>query len=79
MDGVVGGGVVGGWSSGWMEWWVDGVVGGGVVGGWVRIRPWFCPKLYALCACWPCGSNMKWVWSFINGTCFSSVCHNWCH
>ena len=34
-------GVVGGWSSGWMEWWVDGVVGGWsgewmerYIGGW---------------------------------------------
>ena len=28
-------GVVGGWSGGWMEWWVDGVVGGRS-GGWME-------------------------------------------
>ena len=39
-----------------MEWWVDGVVGG-----WVWIGIWFSPKLYAMSACWPCGSHMKWV------------------
>ena len=50
------------------------MVGDGVVGGWVRLGLSFCPKLYAMCACWPCGSNMKWVWAVINGTFFSCVC-----
>ena len=60
-------GVVGGWSGGWMEWWVDGVVGGWN-GGWMGMDRYLVLSQTI--------SNMKWVWSFINGTFFSSVLSN---